>query len=53
MDLVKDASNELDTYFRLFDPQYKREAEINTKLGYIDIQNLVSRIKAEFLLGLD
>ncbi|TVY03925.1 alpha/beta fold hydrolase [Paenibacillus cremeus] len=51
MDLAKDAYAELRTYFRHFDPQHKREDDIFTKLGYIDIQHLASRIQAEVLIG--
>ena len=51
MDLAKDAYAELRTYFRLFDPQHKREDEVFTNLGYIDIQHLAPWIKAEVLIG--
>ncbi|GGD75499.1 acetylxylan esterase [Paenibacillus nasutitermitis] len=51
MDLAKDAYAEIRTYFRFFDPQHQRENEIFTKLGYIDIQYLASRIQGEVLLG--
>ncbi|AEI44544.1 acetylxylan esterase [Paenibacillus mucilaginosus] len=51
MDLAKDAYAELRTYFRHFDPQHQREEEIFTKLGYIDIQHLAPRIKADTLAG--
>ncbi|WP_462413208.1 acetylxylan esterase [Neobacillus sp. Marseille-QA0830] len=51
MDLAKDAYAELLTYFRKFDPQHKREEEIFTKLGYIDIQHLAPLIQAEVLIG--
>lgn len=51
MDLAKDAYAELRTFFRQFDPQHKREEEIFTRLGYIDIQNLAPRIRAEVLIG--
>jgi len=44
MDLAKDAYAELKEYFRRFDPQHKREEEIFTKLGYIDVQNMAARI---------
>lgn len=47
MDLAQRAYEELKTYFRNFDPRHEREDEIFTKLGYIDIQNLSPRIKAE------
>ncbi|WP_445505476.1 alpha/beta fold hydrolase [Niallia sp. 03091] len=51
MDLAENAYEELRTYFRKFDPQHKREKEIFTKLGYIDIQHLSSRIQGEVLMG--
>ncbi|MBO7745158.1 acetylxylan esterase [Paenibacillus sp. MWE-103] len=51
MDLAKDAYAELRTYFRHFDPQHKREDEIFTKLGYIDIQHLANRIRGEVMMG--
>jgi cephalosporin-C deacetylase len=51
MDLAKDAYAELKTFFRHFDPQHKREDEIFTRLGYIDIQNLAPRIRAKTLIG--
>jgi cephalosporin-C deacetylase len=50
MDMAKDAYAELREYFRNFDPQHKREAEIFTKLGYIDLQHMVKRIGAEVLM---
>lgn len=49
MDLMKDAYLELSQYFRLFDPTHEREWEIFERLGYIDVQNLVPRIKGEVL----
>ncbi|MCA0758477.1 acetylxylan esterase [Paenibacillus sp. N4] len=52
MDLAKDAYAELRTFFRHFDPQHKREEEIFTKLGYIDIQYLAPRIRGEVLFGI-
>jgi cephalosporin-C deacetylase len=51
MDLAKDAYQEIRDYFRLFDPMHKRENDIFTKLGYIDVQNLVKRIKGEVLFA--
>lgn len=51
MDLAKDAYAELKTYFRNFDPLHKREEEIFYKLGYIDLQNIVKRIKGEVLMA--
>lgn len=51
LDLAKDAYQELRTYFRLFDPCHLREAEVFKKLGYIDVQHLAPRIKAEVLMA--
>ena len=51
MELAKDAYDELKLYFRFFDPQHKREDEIFTKLGYIDLQHLTNRIRGEVLMG--
>lgn len=51
MGIVKEgAYNEIDYYFRRFDPRHEREEEFFTKLGYIDIQNLAKRIRAEILM---
>lgn len=51
MDLGEHAYVELKQYFRLFDPTHQRETEVFKKLGYIDIQNLVSRIKGKVLFA--
>jgi cephalosporin-C deacetylase len=51
MDLAEGAYEELKIYFRLFDPTHAREQEIFRKLGYIDVQNLTQRIKADVLMG--
>lgn len=51
MDLAKDAYDEMQTWFRRFDPTHEREEEVFTKLGYIDVQHLASRIKAETLMA--
>ncbi len=50
MDLAKDAYDELRTYFRQFDPNHHREAEIFTRLGYIDCQFLAPRVRARTLM---
>ena len=47
MDMAERAYAELKTYFRFYDPLHEREEEIFTKLGYIDIQFLAPRIKAD------
>jgi len=52
MDLAKDAFADIKDYFRRFDPTHSREAAIFEKLGYIDIQHLAPRIKAEVLWGI-
>ena len=50
MDLNKGAYEGLNYYFRHFDPNHEREDEIYEKLGYIDIQNLAKRMRAELLM---
>lgn len=49
IDLAKDAYKEIRDYFRMFDPKHRREDKIFTKLGYIDVQNLVNRIQGDVL----
>jgi cephalosporin-C deacetylase len=49
MDQAKDAYDELRRYFRNFDPRHEREHEVFTKLGYIDVQHLAPRIRADTL----
>jgi cephalosporin-C deacetylase len=51
MDLVDLAYHELKMHFRYSDPRHLREKEIFTKLGYIDVQHLAPRIKAEVLMA--
>lgn len=52
MDHARDAYKELQEYFRFFDPTHGHEKEVFENLGYIDIQNLASRIRAEVLWGI-
>lgn len=47
MDLDTNAYEELQEYFRRFDPRHEREEAIFTKLGYIDLQYLAPRIQAQ------
>lgn len=47
MDMINGAYQELQTYFKMFDWLHEREDEAFTKLGYIDVQHLAPRIKAE------
>jgi cephalosporin-C deacetylase len=49
MDLAKEAYEELNYFFRFFDPLHEKENEIFTKLGYIDVKNLAKFIKSEVL----
>ena len=51
MDLDAGAYDGLRYYFRRQDPRHEREDEIFEKLGYVDIQNLAKRIKAEVLMA--
>ena len=50
MDLAEQAYEELRIYFRHFDPTHERAEEIFTKLGYIDVQHLAPRIRADVLM---
>lgn len=50
-ELAKNAYLELDEYFRRFDPLHEHEDEIFLKLGYIDVQFLAPRIRAEVLMS--
>ncbi len=49
MDEAKDAYLELPEYFRHSDPLHRREEKVFETLGYIDIQFLAPRIRAEVL----
>lgn len=51
IDLARDGYAQLQEYFRRFDPLHEREDEVFTKLGYIDVQHLCSRIRAKVLLS--
>jgi cephalosporin-C deacetylase len=51
MDLDVAAYDEIRKYFRHFDPLHKREQEVFTKLGYIDIQHLMPRVSAEVMMA--
>ena len=51
MEQAKDAYFELKDYFRRHDPRHQRESEVFRCLGYIDIQHLAPRIKAEVLMA--
>ena len=51
MDQAERAYAELKEYFRRFDPRHEREKEIFTRLGYVDVQHLASRIRGEVMMG--
>ncbi len=51
LDLAKNAYAELQEWFRRFDPLHEREDEVFSTLGYIDVQHLAPRIRAEILMG--
>lgn len=51
MDLAKGAYEELNTYFRTFDPRHEREDAVWERLGYIDNQHLAKRIRAKVLMA--
>ena len=50
LDLAKNAYQEIQDYFRRFDPTHAREREVFTRLGYIDVHHLSPRITAETLM---
>ena len=50
MDLDIQAYDELRQFFRRRDPRHERHDEFFTRLGYVDVQNLAPRIRAETLL---
>ena len=51
IDQAENAYVELRDWFRRFDPTHERENEVFTRLGYIDVQHLASRIQAEVLMA--
>jgi cephalosporin-C deacetylase len=50
LDLAQDAYAEMRTYFRRFDPRHEHDDATFTRLGYIDVQFLAPRIKADFVM---
>lgn len=50
MDQAREAYEELRLFFRAFDPRHERVAAIFTKLGYIDVQHLAPRVRADVLM---
>ncbi|MFL6119143.1 acetylxylan esterase [Actinophytocola sp.] len=46
LDLEEHPYDEIAEYFRNRDPLHRREDEVFTRLGYVDVQHLASRIRA-------
>ena len=51
MDQAERAYRELRDFFRMFDPTHEREHFYFERLGYIDVQHLAGRIRAQVLMG--
>jgi len=51
MDLATAAYQSIRDWFRMFDPRHEREDYFWDRMGYIDVQHLAPRIKAEVLMG--
>ena len=51
LELARDAYAELEDYFRRFDPLHEREADVFTKLGYVDVQHLAPRIRGKVMMS--
>ena len=51
LELAKNAYADIEEWFRKFDPLHLREAEVFTKLGYIDVAQLTPRIEAHVLMS--
>ena len=52
MDLAKDAYHELRQFFRAHDPTHERIDHWFTRLGYIDVQHLAPRIRADVMMAI-
>lgn len=52
MDQGSSAYEEIRWFFRFHDPLHARETELFTRLGYIDVQFLAPRIKAEVMMAM-
>jgi cephalosporin-C deacetylase len=52
IDLASDAYAELAAFFRDTDPLHQQENHYFTTLGYIDVQHLCPRIRAEVYMGI-
>jgi cephalosporin-C deacetylase len=52
MDLCKDAYNDITAYIKTYAPRSEMQDAVWSKLGYIDIQHLAPRIKADIFWGI-
>jgi cephalosporin-C deacetylase len=50
LNLEKPPYEEISEYFRRRDPMHRREHEVFTRLGYVDVQNLAPRVRARTVL---
>jgi cephalosporin-C deacetylase len=50
MDQAKDAYDEIKAYLKMFDPTHQHVEEFFERLGYIDIQHLAPRVKADTIM---
>jgi cephalosporin-C deacetylase len=46
LDLAEAPYDEITEYFRKRDPMHRREDEVFTRLGYVDVQHLAPRVRA-------
>jgi len=51
MDLAGGAYQAIRDWFKFFDPRHEAEDEFWNRMGYIDVQHLAPRIRAEVLMG--
>lgn len=51
MDLAREAYEDIQNWFRMFDPLHFREEEFFSKLSYIDVSHFTDRIQADVLMG--
>lgn len=50
LDYARQAYEELRLYLRFHDPRHERVKDLFTRLGYVDVQHLAPRIRAETLM---
>ncbi|HEX6357884.1 acetylxylan esterase [Actinophytocola sp.] len=50
LNLEKGPYDEISEYFRRRDPLHRREQEVFTRLGYVDVQNFAPRVRARTVL---